>query len=135
MKPNLFSKHGSVCTHTALNHVHWNIYSHNLILTVVFLFHILMGLNYNMSKPKLLKLLWDIVVFRLVEYLLNMIWTYIYDTVLNQFLKDIGTSDITFRGRNLVLNWLAFSLYIPPFILPLRTHFVRGIAKTKMAQI
>ena len=29
--------------------------------------------NYNRGKPKILRLLWDIVVFRLVVYLLNMI--------------------------------------------------------------
>ena len=29
--------------------------------------------NYIRSKPEILRLLWDIVVFRLVAYLLNMI--------------------------------------------------------------
>ena len=29
--------------------------------------------KYNMRKPEILRLLWDIVVFRLVAYLLNMI--------------------------------------------------------------
>ena len=27
--------------------------------------------NYNMSKPEILRLLWDIVVFRLVAYLVE----------------------------------------------------------------
>ena len=29
--------------------------------------------NYNRRKPKFLRLLWDIIIFRLVAYLLNMI--------------------------------------------------------------
>jgi len=29
--------------------------------------------NYNRSKPEILRLLWDIIIFRLVAYLLNMI--------------------------------------------------------------
>ena len=32
----------------------------------------LLNLNNNRSKPKLLRLLWDIIVFKLVAYLLNM---------------------------------------------------------------
>ena len=30
--------------------------------------------NYNRSEPEILRLLWDIVVFRLVAYLLKMIY-------------------------------------------------------------
>ena len=33
----------------------------------------LLNSNNDRSKPKFLRLLWDIVVFRLVAYLLNMI--------------------------------------------------------------
>ena len=58
--------------------------------------------------------LWDIFVFRLVVYLLNMIclnlllqykvvyineFSYILDTVLYQF-HETGTSDLTFMGRD-----------------------------------
>ena len=86
----------------------------------------------NSSKPEILRLLWNIVVFRLVAYLLNMIcllfkptisiqivniWIfYKFDTVLYQFLET-RTSDIIFLGRNQELMWLAFSLYPLSFFL------------------
>ena len=68
--------------------------------------------NYKRSKSEILRLLYDIVVFRLVAYLLNMIclilqnttksdvYTFWYniDTILHQFLET-GTSDITLMGR------------------------------------
>ena len=80
--------------------------------------------------PKLLRLLWDIVVFRLVAYLLNMIclilqllyniWhipiLYKFDTVLYQFLET-GTSDRTIVGLDELLWYLGFSLYPLSFFL------------------
>ena len=41
---------------------------------------------------------------------------YKFDKVVNQFL-EIGTSDITFMGRDRELKWLAFSLYPLSFFL------------------
>ena len=86
--------------------------------------------NNIMIKPEILRFLWDIVVFRLVAYLLNMIclmlqlfskfhifeFSYKFDTVLYQFL-EIGASDITFMGRDQELKWLAYSLYPLSFFL------------------
>ena len=65
--------------------------------------------NNNRIKPEILRFLWDIVVFRLVAYLLNMIclmlqlfsklhifeFSYKFDTVVYQFL-EIGASDRRF---------------------------------------
>ena len=87
-------------------------------------------LNYNRSKPEFLRFLWDIVVFRLVADLLNMIcldllflsklyiyeFAYKFDTVLYKFLET-GTSDKTFMGRDQELKWLAFRLYPLSFFL------------------
>ena len=85
--------------------------------------------NNNRSKPKLLRLLWDIVVFRLVAYLLNIIslnlllfkfhtyrFSYYFDTVLYQFLET-GTSD---RCLLCIVQRLRFYL-IPPLIFPLQS--------------
>ena len=52
--------------------------------------------NNNRSKPKFLRLLWDIVVFRLVAYLMNKIQ--LNPSILIQFF-----------------------LSIPPFIFPLQS--------------
>ena len=62
-----------------------------------------------------LRLLWDIILFRLVVHLLNMIcfynfyiksgiyrFLYKFDTVLYQFLKT-GTSDRTLMGLDQLL--------------------------------
>ena len=94
----------------------------------------LLNSNKNRSKPELLRLLWDIVIFRLVAYLLNMtclilrilykIYTFWYNfhTVLYQFLET-GTSDRTLIGLN--NSWygqvsayppLSFFLYTVPLI-------------------
>ena len=77
-----------------------------------------------------IRFLWDIFVFKLVAYLLNMMcltyyfytklyiyeFSYKFDTVLFQFLET-GTSDITFMGRDQELKWYAFSLYPLSFFL------------------
>ena len=81
-----------------------------------------------MSKSKLLRLLWDIVVLRLVAFLLNMrsveiynfytkfdihkFW-YKFDTVLFQFyqLLETRTSDRTLIGLDQLLKCVCFSLY------------------------
>ena len=84
--------------------------------------------NYNESKPEILRLLWDIIVFRLVAYLLNMICliiqllykiAYKFDTVLYQFLET-GTSDRclkcivqNLRFSSFILYPLSFFLYSP----------------------
>ena len=51
--------------------------------------------NYNRSKPEILRLLWDIIVFRLVTNYTKL-YTYEFscnfDTVLYKFLET-GTSD------------------------------------------
>ena len=91
------------------------------------------ALNYT----KIHRFLWDIFVFRVKAYFLNMIcsnlpfqykivYMYIYEfskifvTILYQFLKT-GTSDITIMGRDQEVKRLAFSLYPLhfPFIVPL----------------
>ena len=50
----------------------------------------------------------------------------IFDKVVNQFL-EIGTSDITFMGRDQELKWLAFSPYPLSFFLysPFKFSFTR----------
>ena len=79
----------------------------------------------NSSLPEILRLLWDIVVFRLVAYL----FSYEFVTVLYQFLET-GTSD---RCLNIVLSGivqrlrfsgvslysLSFFRYSPPLMVPL----------------
>ena len=81
--------------------------------------------NYNKSKPKILRLLRDIVVFRLVAYLLIMIclilqlfftkmhiheFLYKFDTVLYQFLET-GTSNKCLIGIVQLLRFSGFRLY------------------------
>ena len=87
-------------------------------------------LNYDRSKPEFLRFLWDIVVFRLVAYLMNMIclnlifytkfyiyrFSYKFDTVLYQFLET-GTWDRTLMGLHQLLKCLGFSLYPFSFFL------------------
>ena len=88
------------------------LWSHNtdviIILSIISIKNEkLLNSNYNRSKPKLLRLLCDIVVFRLVAYLLNMIclnlWIsykiYIYSDFFYKFLET-GTSDRTRKGFN-----------------------------------
>jgi len=85
----------------------------------------------NRSKLEFLRLLCDIAVFRLVEYLLNMIclilrisykilhiyvFWYNFDTVLYQFLET-GTSDRTLICLNQLLRFSDFSLYPLSFFL------------------
>ena len=60
-----------------------------------------------------LRLLWDIVIFRLVVYLLNMIslnLLILYKMVIYRFLER-GTSDRTLEGLVQLLKCLVFSLY------------------------
>ena len=74
----------------------------------------LLNSNNNGSKSEIFRLLWDIVVFKLVAYLLNMIYLelktlhqilhiymfwYRFDKVLYQFLET-GTSDRTLASIN-----------------------------------
>ena len=71
-------------------------------------------------KPKFFRLLWDIVVFRSVAYLLNMItydfytkfyiytFWYTFDTVLYQFLESLKFKMFRFQP-------------ITPFIFPLQS--------------
>ena len=60
-----------------------------------------------MEKPSgTISFLWNIFVFRLVEYLLNL---YKFDTVLYQFLGT-GTSDRSFMGRDQELKFLSFTV-------------------------
>ena len=89
--------------------------------------------NYNRRKPKFLRLLWDIIIFRLVAYLLNVIclnllllynivlyeFSYNFDTVLFPSLET-GTSDRCLicmvqllRFSGFILYPLSFILYIP----------------------
>ena len=85
-----------------------------IILVIILIKHeILLNLNNTRSKPHFFRLLWYIVVFRLVAYLLNII------SVLYQFL-EIGTSDRTLIGIDQRLKCCGFSLY-PPFIFPLQS--------------
>ena len=91
----------------------------------------LLNSNINNNRSKLLRLFWDIVVFRLVAYSLNMIclilqilykilhiytFWYNFDTVLYQFLET-GTSDRTFVCLNQLLRFSGFSLYPLSFFL------------------
>jgi len=60
--------------------------------------------NYNRSKTEILRLLWDIIIFRLVAYLLNMNLLHFYKIVytmnfLYQFLET-GTSDVLYVSFN-----------------------------------
>ena len=86
--------------------------------------------NFNRSKSEILRLLYDIVVFRLVTYLLNMvclyyefytksdiytIW-YTFYTVLYQFLET-GTSDRCLIYIIINLRFSGFSLYPLSFFL------------------
>ena len=77
-----------------------------VILSIIFIKNAKIKINnYNRSKPEIIWFLWDIVVFRLVLYLLNMICLYLqllykiayefsykYDTVLYPF-PETGTSN------------------------------------------
>ena len=90
----------------------------------------LLNSNNNRTKPQLLRL-WDIVVFRLVAYLLNMIWLNLLfsykiwymtffcinlTTFFYQFLET-GTSDRTLMGLDQLLKCLGFSLNPLSFFL------------------
>ena len=75
----------------------------------------------NSSLPEILRLLWDIIVFRLVAYL----FSYEFVTVLYQFLET-GTSDrclivivqrLRFSGVSLYS--LSFFRYSSPLMVPL----------------
>ena len=95
-----------------------------------------LNLNNNWSKPKLLRLLCDIVVFRLVPYLLNFIclnlrilykiwYIPIFVKILHSFFYqflETGTLDRTRKGFDHLLSNLGFKP-IPPFIFPLKTPY------------
>ena len=115
---------------------HWlEFWSHDtyifIILSVISIKNVkILKSNNNRSNPKFLRLLWDIVVFRLVVYLLNMIRLnllfFLQDlisidfrinlTVLNQFLET-GKSDKTFMGLAQLLKCVGFTLYPLSFFL------------------
>jgi len=103
-----------------------------VILSIIFIKNAKIKINnYNRSKPEILWFLWDIVVFRLVLYLLNMICLYLqllykiayefsykYDTVLNQFLET-ETSD---RCLICIFNkWDSQVSSYTPFHFPLQS--------------
>jgi len=88
-----------------------------------------LNLNNNTSKPKFLRLLWDIVNFRLVVHLLNMIrlnllfciqnfiytdFFYKFGTFLYQFFET-GTAERTLMGLDQLLKCLGFCLYTLSF--------------------
>jgi len=103
--------------------------------------------KYNRSKSEILRLLWDIVIFRLVSYLLNMIclmlqllyqiyiyeFSYIFDTVLYQFLET-GISDRCLIGIVQLLRFSCFSLYPLLFFLnsPFKIELNGPFNKKKM---
>ena len=95
----------------------------------------LLNSNNNRSTPEFLRLFWDIVVFRLVAYLLYMIclilrilykYLQIYVLVLYQFLKT-GISDRTLIGLNQLLRFSGFSLYPLSFFLygPFKLNYIQ----------
>ena len=103
---------------------HWlEFWSHDtyifIILSVISIKNVkLLKSNNNRSNPKFLRLLWDIVVFRLVVYLLNMIrlnllfciqnfiytdFFYKFGTFLYQFFET-GTAERTLMGLDKLLK-------------------------------
>ena len=102
--------------------------------------------NNNRSKLKFFKLLWDIVVFRLVAYLLNMIclnlrflynlfihnFSHKFYTVLYQFLET-GKSDRTLMGLD-QLTPFHFSFTVPSMILYAKVimHYNLALRKTSI---
>ena len=87
---------------------------------------LLNSINY-MGKPKFFRLLWDIIVFRLLAYLLNFIWLivrFLYKFYINinfrmnltQFYINLLRHERTLMG---LLKCLGFSLY--PFIFSLQS--------------
>ena len=97
--------------------------------------------NCDRSKSQILRLLWDIVVFKLVAYLLNMIclipqllykiaciyeFSYKFDTVLYQFLQT-GTIDrcLIVIGIIQLLRFSGFSRYPNSFFRysPLKSFY------------
>ena len=93
--------------------------------------------NYNRSKSEILRLLWDIVVFRLVAQLLNMVCLIIqllYEISFKYFLVLFWHSFISIsRNRNIRwyfiynvqnLRFSGFSLYpLSFFTVPLRNNY------------
>ena len=88
--------------------------------------------NYNRSKTEILRLLWDIVVFRLVAYLLNVIciiyynfytMMYIYEFSLNltqfyiNFSRQEHQIDMSYIGIVHFLRFSGISLYPLSFLL------------------
>ena len=84
----------------------------------------LLNSNYRRRVPKVLRLLWVMVIFRFVVHLLNVIcfklWSlyiwYNVDTVLYQFLET-GTSDNTQIGHDQLPKCLGFNLHHHSFYL------------------
>ena len=84
----------------------------------------LLNSNYRRRVPKVLRLLWVMVIFRFVVHLLNVIcfklWSlyiwYNVDTVLYQFLET-GTSDNTQIGQDQLPKWWGFNLHHLSFYL------------------
>jgi len=106
-----------------------------IILSIIsFINEKVLNSNNNKSKPKFLRLLWDIVVLRLFSHLLNMIRlnlpflykVYLYkfsskfDTVFFYQFLETGTSEKTLMVSIKLLKCLDFSLY-PPFIFPFQS--------------
>ena len=81
--------------------------------------------NYNGSKPEILRLLWDIIVFRLVSYLLNTKFhtkLYIYMNfriILTQFYINFSRQEhlMCIVQRHEIIRFHP----IPPFIFPLQS--------------
>ena len=85
--------------------------------------------NNNRSTPEFLRLLWNIVFFRLVAYLLNMIFlilrilykilTYIRFGI---FFISISRDKNIYRTLKCLNQLLRFSgISLPPFIIPLQS--------------
>ena len=124
---------------TWILHCHWlKFWSRDTDVSIILLIisiknEKLLNSNNHRSKPKLLRLLWDIVVLRLVAYLLNMIclnllfytkfnkykFSYKFDTILYQFIRDRNIRQNSY-GSPSTLKMLGFQP-IPPFIFPLQS--------------
>ena len=122
---------------TTILHCHWlEFWGHDpdvwiMLLIISIKNETLLNLNNNWSKPEFLRLLRDIIIFRLVAYYLNMIclifrilykilhiykvW-YNFDTVLYQF-PETGTSDRCLIGLNQLPRFSGVSLYPLSFFL------------------
>ena len=110
---------------TSILHCHWwEFWSHDtdvqLIFSIIsFINEKLLNLNNNRSKPKLLRLLWDIVavdLFKPTIFIQNFIFIDFRKTVLCPFLET-GTSVKALMGLDQLLKCSGFSIYPLSFFL------------------